>query len=53
MRVILILLAVIAGSAAAGFAVRKRDPIAAVLLFVFATATAVVLTGAFFGWLGA
>ncbi len=43
---------VIAASTGAGFAVRSRDPIAAVLLFLFAAAAAAVLAGAFFGWFG-
>ena len=52
MRVILVLLAVIGGAAWAGFAVRHRDPIAAVLLFVIALLAAAGLVASFLGWRG-
>lgn len=47
---ILLLLAVVAATAWAGFAVRQRDPIASALLFLVSGAIAAGLVGAFFGW---
>lgn len=52
MRVIIILLVVAVATAAGGWMVRRHDPIAAGLLFAFAVAVAVVLAGAFFGFIG-
>jgi len=49
-RVVLFLIAVIGLSAWAGYAVRKRDPVASGLLFVITALAALGLTGAFFGW---
>ncbi len=50
MRVILFLLLVIGLSAWAGYAVRKKDTIASVILFGFSGLVAAVLLGSFFGW---
>lgn len=52
MRVILILLLVVGGSAWAGWSVLPRDRIAAYLLFAFSGVTFMVLVAAFFGWIG-
>jgi type VI protein secretion system component VasF len=49
-RVILALAAVIGASAWAGWAVRHRDPIASVLLFVIAALAAAGLVASFLGW---
>ncbi len=52
MRIILFMLGVIGFSAWAGYAVRKRDAIASVMLFVISGLAAIGLAGAFFGWFG-
>jgi len=49
-RVVLIMTGVIGLAAWAGYAVRKRDPVASGLLFVISALAALGLTGAFFGW---
>ncbi len=46
------MLGLIALSAWAGYAVRKRDNIASVLLFLISGLAAVGLIGAVFGWFG-
>lgn len=51
-RVIVLLLLVVAGTAWAGWYVRRRDPIAAGLLFAFSATLAVLLVAAFFGLIG-
>lgn len=52
MRVIIILMAVVAASAAAGWLVRRRDPIAAGLLFAVSAVVGLLLGAAFFGLIG-
>ncbi len=52
MRVILVMLGLIGFSAWAGYAVRKRDAIASVLLFTISGLAAVGLLGAVLGWFG-
>ncbi len=51
MRIIAILSAVVVATALGAYAVRRVDPIAAWLLGGVSAATALVLTGAFFGWI--
>ena len=53
MRLILIMVGLIGLTAWGGYAVRKRDPVAAVLLFVVSGLATVGLLGAVFGWFGA
>ena len=50
MQALLILLAVAAAAGWAGFAVRRRDPIAAGLLFLLAALAAAGLVASFLGW---
>lgn len=52
-RVIVLLLVVVAGTAWAGWWVRRSDPIAAGLLFAFSAILAVLVVAAFFGFIGA
>ena len=53
MRLILIMVGLIGFSAWAGVAVRKRDAIASVLLFMISGLAVVALLGAVLGWFGA
>ena len=53
MRIVLIMLGIIGASAWAGYAVRKRDAIASILLFVISGLATVGLLGAMLGWFGA
>lgn len=53
MRVILIMSVLIGLSAWAGYAVRKRDAIASVLLFVISGVATFGLLGVVLGWFGA
>ena len=52
MRIILIMVGLIGFSAWAGYAVRKRDVVASVLLFLISGLAAVGLLGAVLGWFG-
>ncbi len=52
MRIILFMLGVIGLTAWGGYAVRKRDVIASVMLFAISCVAALGLAGAFFGWFG-
>jgi type VI protein secretion system component VasF len=52
MRVLLLLIAVAVGAAWAGYAVRRRDPIAAVLLYLIAGLAVAGLVASFLGWPG-
>ena len=52
MRTLLILLGVIGLTAWGGYALRKQDLIASVMLFAISVLTALGLAGAFFGWFG-
>ena len=53
MRIIFIMLGLIGFSAWAGYAVRKRDVIASILLFLIAGVATLGLLGAMLGWFGA
>ena len=52
MRIILIMVGLIGFTAWAGYAVRKRDAIASILLFMISGLATVGLIGAVLGWFG-
>ena len=52
MRIVLIMVGLIGVSAWAGYAVRKRDAIASILLFVISGLAMFGLLGAMLGWFG-